>query len=121
VEGAGDQSGLASGLFNTAQQVGNAVALALLATVAAARTGALAGGPPGPEALAAGFRAGFLAAAALCLLGLAAVLRLPADRGRRAQHPRPGQVLGGRRMPHRVGPPGPSGRSSCSTSNPSRP
>jgi MFS family permease len=78
VDGAGDQSGLASGLFNTAQQVGNAVALAVLATVAAARTNGLAGdGPPTPVELVAGYHAGFLAAATLCLLGLLAALRLP--------------------------------------------
>ena len=78
VDGAGDQSGLASGLFNTAQQVGNAVALALLATVAAARSNGLAGGAePTPAALVFGYQAGFLAAATLCLLGLVAALRLP--------------------------------------------
>jgi predicted MFS family arabinose efflux permease len=79
VEGAGDRSGLASGVFNTAQQVGNAIALALLATVAAARTAALTadGAAPAPAALVAGFHAGYLAAATLCLLGLLASLRLP--------------------------------------------
>jgi MFS family permease len=81
-DGAGDHSGLASGLFNTAQQVGNAVALALLATVAAARTSALAGdGRPGPAELVAGYHAGFLTAATLCLLGLLAALRLPRPTG----------------------------------------
>ncbi|MDF2740934.1 MAG: drug resistance transporter, EmrB/QacA subfamily, partial [Actinomycetia bacterium] len=97
VEGAGDQSGLASGLFNTAQQVGNAVALALLATVAAARSGSLAGGaPPTPAELAAGYQAGFLAAAILCLLGLVAALHLP--RPAPVSVPRPG---GGRPGPAR--------------------
>jgi hypothetical protein len=77
-DGAGEQSGLAAGLFNTAQQVGNAVALAVLATVAAARTGGLAAGGSATVAdLVAGFHAGFLAAATLCLLGLLAALRLP--------------------------------------------
>jgi MFS family permease len=81
-DGAGDHAGLASGLFNTAQQVGNAVALALLATVAAARTSTLAGaGPPGPAELVAGYRAGFLTAATLCLLGLLAALQLPRTPG----------------------------------------
>jgi hypothetical protein len=79
VDGVGDQSGLASGIFNTAQQVGNALALAVLATVAAARTSSLAshgGDAPNPTALVAGFEAGFLVAAALCLLGVLAALRL---------------------------------------------
>jgi MFS family permease len=77
-DGAAEHSGLASGLFTTAQQVGNAVALALLATVAAARSGGLAGGrPPGPAELVTGYHAGFLTAAALCLLGLLALRWLP--------------------------------------------
>jgi MFS family permease len=82
VDGVGDRSGLASGIFTTAQQVGNALALALLATVAAARTDALAGpggDAPSSSALVAGFRAGFLLAAALCLLGAVAALRLHAS------------------------------------------
>ena len=59
-------------------EVGNAVALALLATAAAARSASLAGGaPPTPAELAAGYQAGFLAAATLCLLGLVAALHLP--------------------------------------------
>ena len=94
VDGAGGQSGMASGLFNTAQQVGNAVALALLATVAAARTNALAGGgPAGAQALTAGFHAGFLTAATLCLLGLLAALRLPRPAAARApvSVPTPGE------------------------------
>jgi MFS family permease len=98
-DGAGDQSGLASGLFNTAQQVGNAVALALLATVAAARGNALVGGGPAtPEALSAGYQAGFLAAAALCLLGLVAALRLPRPARRPVSVPTPD---GGRPVPAR--------------------
>ena len=75
VHGVGDQSGLASGIFNTAQQVGNALALAVLATVAAARTSGLTGhgvDAATPSALVAGFRAGFLVAAALCLAGVLA-------------------------------------------------
>jgi hypothetical protein len=79
VDGVGDRSGLASGIFYTAQQVGNALALALLATVAAARTGTLTGHGAdgvGTSALVAGFKAGFLTAAALCLVGALAALRL---------------------------------------------
>jgi hypothetical protein len=102
VDGVGDRSGLAAGIFNTAQQVGNALALAVLATVAAARTSALTGpgaDAPTPSAMAAGFRAGFLVAAALCLLGALAALRLragveggpgpPLQRSTRGPGPRP--------------------------------
>jgi MFS family permease len=78
VEGTGERSGLASGIVATAQQIGNAVALAVLATAAAARTAAVAGdAAPDPSALVAGFHAGYLVAAALCLLGALAALRLP--------------------------------------------
>ncbi|HEV2892273.1 MAG TPA: MFS transporter, partial [Actinomycetota bacterium] len=100
VDGAGDHSGLASGLFNTAQQVGNAIALAVLATVAAARTNGLAGdGSPTPAELVAGYHAGFLAAATLCLLGLLAALRLPRPAlAAPVSVPRPG---GGRPVPAR--------------------
>ena len=42
--------------------------------MAAACSGALAGGrPPGPAELVAGYHAGFLTAATLCLLGLLAL------------------------------------------------
>jgi MFS family permease len=59
-----------------------AITQAVLATVAAARTSGLAGSaPPTPEALVAGFHAGFVAAATLCLLGLLAALRLPRTAG----------------------------------------
>ena len=50
--------------------------------MAAARTSTLAGaGPPGPAELVAGYRAGFLTAATLCLLGLLAALQLPRTPG----------------------------------------
>jgi hypothetical protein len=75
----GDRTGLASGLFTTAQQIGNAVALSLLVTVAAVRTQArLDEGAATTAALAGGHRAGFLAAAAVVLLGGLGAVRLPA-------------------------------------------
>lgn len=78
VDGVDEESGLASGLVNAAQQVGNALALALLATVAATVTDALAGSTGvGPDELVIGFRAGFVAAAGLCALGALTALRLP--------------------------------------------
>ena len=66
-----EDTGLASGLFNTTQQVGGALGLSALAVVAAARTGALPGLPP-REALTAGYHLAFLAAAGL--VAAAAVL-----------------------------------------------
>jgi EmrB/QacA subfamily drug resistance transporter len=62
---AGEDQGLASGLFNTAQQVGGALGLAVLSTLAANRT---AGGTS-PDALVDGFRVAFTAGAGLLALG----------------------------------------------------
>ncbi|HEY6744514.1 MAG TPA: MFS transporter [Mycobacteriales bacterium] len=61
-------AGLASGLANTAQQVGGALGVSVLAAVAAARTDSLG---TGAAALAGGFRLGFAVAAGLALAALA--------------------------------------------------
>src|ERR687894_280137 len=67
--------GLASGFMNTSAQVGTALGLAVLISLAAARTTALSGGTgAGPEALVAGYRLAFLAAAGVASLGVAAAL-----------------------------------------------
>ncbi|MBO1110548.1 DHA2 family efflux MFS transporter permease subunit [Bordetella petrii] len=68
------ESGLASGVVNTAFMMGGALGLAILASLAAARTGALAAaGAALPEALNGGYRLAFLlgavCAAAAALLG----------------------------------------------------
>jgi hypothetical protein len=78
--GAGD-AGLASGLFNTSQQVGGALGLAILSTLAANRTSdrlASLGHAPARSDLAAslvdGYRVGYLVGAAFLLIGILAVL-----------------------------------------------
>ena len=74
-----DDSGLASGLINTSQQIGGALGLAVLATIANTRTDHLmeqANGDPAalPAALTDGFNAAFLAGAGFAVLGIIAAL-----------------------------------------------
>jgi hypothetical protein len=77
-------AGLASGLVNTSTQVGGAVGLAVLATIAAERTaGQLLAGNPPAEALNAGFHTAYLVGTAL--VAAAIVIALTALRPARTQ------------------------------------
>jgi EmrB/QacA subfamily drug resistance transporter len=83
------ESGLASGLINTSQQVGGALGLAVLATIANSRTDHLmasAGGDPSalPNALTEGFQAAFLGGAVIAAVGLVLTLALIRSRDSRA-------------------------------------
>jgi EmrB/QacA subfamily drug resistance transporter len=75
VEGVeGGEAGLAGGLINTSQQIGGAVGLAVLGTIAGLRTGQLENaGVSAAEALTGGFSWLFLGAAALAVLGAGVV------------------------------------------------
>jgi MFS family permease len=72
------QQGLASGLLNSATQIGTALGIAVLVTVAAARTDALTGTAATSEALVSGYEWGFAAGSVVALAAaIAATLLLP--------------------------------------------
>jgi EmrB/QacA subfamily drug resistance transporter len=82
-------SGLASGLINTTQQIGGALGLAILATVANSRTDDVMasshGDPAGlPRALTEGFQSAFTVGAGFALIGLVLALTMIRNRDSRA-------------------------------------
>jgi len=81
-------AGLASGIFNTSQQIGGALGLAVLSSIATSRTSSFLGGITGKpsvlqqqEALVSGFQTAFIVAAALVAAGtvIAALLLRRSD------------------------------------------
>ncbi len=71
------EAGLASGLINTSQQIGGALGIAALSTIATSRTShALAGGATQGQALVDGFHGAFFAGVILAAIGIVAALTL---------------------------------------------
>ena len=69
-----EDQGLASGLFNTSQQIGGALGLAILSTIATSKTSSAGG--PATEALVVGFHWAFAAGAVIMLAALVVMLSL---------------------------------------------
>jgi EmrB/QacA subfamily drug resistance transporter len=69
-----DDQGLASGLFNTSQQIGGALGLAVLSTLAASKTSSAGGSPT--HALVVGFHWAFAAGAVVMIAALVVMIAL---------------------------------------------
>jgi EmrB/QacA subfamily drug resistance transporter len=71
------EAGLASGLINTSQQIGGALGIAILSSVAVAQTNdATAAGEAAPSALVSGFHAAFWVGAVVAAAGVVASIAL---------------------------------------------
>jgi EmrB/QacA subfamily drug resistance transporter len=75
-------AGLASGLLNTARQVGGSLALAILATVATDRTTSLLHHVSKGAALTSGYQRAFLISAVIAVIALGVTFFLPRNTGR---------------------------------------
>jgi EmrB/QacA subfamily drug resistance transporter len=86
VSGVADrEAGLASGLINTSQQIGGALGLAILSSVAFSTIGDLAAtGNTGPAALTEGYADAFMVGAGIGLLGVLATMFLIRGRDSKA-------------------------------------
>jgi EmrB/QacA subfamily drug resistance transporter len=80
------EQGLASGLINTSQQIGGALGLAVLSTIATSRTNDVmaTGQSTLPNALTEGFQSAFLGGAVIAVLGVVATLVLIRTRDSKA-------------------------------------
>jgi MFS family permease len=79
------EAGLASGLINTSQQIGGAVGIAILSTIAVSTTtDDVVAGVAQPVALTNGFQAAFWAGAAISFVGV--LVSLFVVRGRDLEH-----------------------------------
>jgi MFS family permease len=91
---AGHESGLASGLSNTALQIGTALGVAIVSTVAVSRSADYLAANTGANpllVLTQGYQSAFVACAVLAGIGLALALLLP-GRPRKAAHEMPEPV-----------------------------
>ena len=79
-------AGLASGVLNTARQIGGSLALAILGTVAADRTASLIHSVSYDAALVAGYQRVFQLSAVIAILALLVSLILPRHTGKHTTH-----------------------------------